>query len=245
MEENVLGLLGERDRLMRQCERLGCVVFPSAANFFLGSRPAVRLVVRASRLPVQPGRLHHRCRQPGFTRNCSKGTASSCGGSPAGRAWSTCCGLRPARRNRTTFFWPPFRNSCHERCIPRSRRHAALGTAGDGADRQSGQVSALAGRGRGACRAAASRLRAGRGQQPGRARHAGLSPSRVRGRAGRTRGPIGHTRRHARRTVFICPHLPADQCACRKPRTGLVDEYLRARGGGFGRFADDRGPRYG
>ncbi len=27
--------------------------------------------------------------------------------------------------------------------------------------------------------------------------------------------------------VFICPHLPADQCPCRKPRTGLVDEYLR------------------
>ncbi len=23
--------------------------------------------------------------------------------------------------------------------------------------------------------------------------------------------------------VFICPHLPADQCPCRKPRTGLVD----------------------
>ena len=27
--------------------------------------------------------------------------------------------------------------------------------------------------------------------------------------------------------VFICPHLPDDGCACRKPRTGLVDEYLR------------------
>jgi histidinol-phosphate aminotransferase len=39
MEENVLGLLGERDRLMRQCERLGCVVFPSAANFFLWQPP--------------------------------------------------------------------------------------------------------------------------------------------------------------------------------------------------------------
>jgi imidazoleglycerol-phosphate dehydratase/histidinol-phosphatase len=26
---------------------------------------------------------------------------------------------------------------------------------------------------------------------------------------------------------FICPHLPADGCTCRKPKTGLVDEYVR------------------
>lgn len=26
---------------------------------------------------------------------------------------------------------------------------------------------------------------------------------------------------------FICPHLPADGCPCRKPRTGLLDEYLK------------------
>ena len=26
---------------------------------------------------------------------------------------------------------------------------------------------------------------------------------------------------------FICPHLPADGCACRKPKTGLLDRYLR------------------
>ena len=25
---------------------------------------------------------------------------------------------------------------------------------------------------------------------------------------------------------FICPHLPADGCACRKPRTGLLERYL-------------------
>ena len=26
--------------------------------------------------------------------------------------------------------------------------------------------------------------------------------------------------------VFICPHLPEDQCECRKPRTGLLTKYL-------------------
>jgi len=26
--------------------------------------------------------------------------------------------------------------------------------------------------------------------------------------------------------IFICPHRPDDQCACRKPRTGLLTEYL-------------------
>ena len=28
--------------------------------------------------------------------------------------------------------------------------------------------------------------------------------------------------------VFICPHLPADNCECRKPRTGLLTRYLAA-----------------
>ena len=28
--------------------------------------------------------------------------------------------------------------------------------------------------------------------------------------------------------VFICPHLPEDLCACRKPRTGLLTRYLAA-----------------
>jgi imidazoleglycerol-phosphate dehydratase / histidinol-phosphatase len=27
--------------------------------------------------------------------------------------------------------------------------------------------------------------------------------------------------------VFVCPHTPADQCSCRKPKTGLVDDYLK------------------
>ncbi len=28
--------------------------------------------------------------------------------------------------------------------------------------------------------------------------------------------------------VFVCPHLPADDCECRKPRTGLLTRYLAA-----------------
>jgi imidazoleglycerol-phosphate dehydratase / histidinol-phosphatase len=27
--------------------------------------------------------------------------------------------------------------------------------------------------------------------------------------------------------VFVCPHMPADQCGCRKPKTGLLDRYLK------------------
>ena len=29
--------------------------------------------------------------------------------------------------------------------------------------------------------------------------------------------------------VFICPHVPADDCDCRKPRTGLLQDYLARR----------------
>jgi imidazoleglycerol-phosphate dehydratase / histidinol-phosphatase len=29
------------------------------------------------------------------------------------------------------------------------------------------------------------------------------------------------------RETLICPHVPEDGCSCRKPRTGLVDEFLR------------------
>ncbi len=27
--------------------------------------------------------------------------------------------------------------------------------------------------------------------------------------------------------IFVCPHIPADQCSCRKPKTGLLDQYLK------------------
>src|SRR5215471_12003573 len=27
--------------------------------------------------------------------------------------------------------------------------------------------------------------------------------------------------------IFVCPHLPTDGCECRKPKVGLVQDYLR------------------
>ena len=27
--------------------------------------------------------------------------------------------------------------------------------------------------------------------------------------------------------IFVCPHIPADQCSCRKPKTGLLDHFLQ------------------
>ena len=29
--------------------------------------------------------------------------------------------------------------------------------------------------------------------------------------------------------IFICPHMPEDNCSCRKPKTGLVDQFLKER----------------
>src|SRR5256885_1049965 len=37
--------------------------------------------------------------------------------------------------------------------------------------------------------------------------------------------------------VFVCPHLQTDGCACRKPRTGLVEQYVRDRGVDLGSSA--------
>lgn len=37
--------------------------------------------------------------------------------------------------------------------------------------------------------------------------------------------------------VFVCPHLKSDGCGCRKPNTGLVEEYIRATGVDLSRSA--------
>lgn len=37
--------------------------------------------------------------------------------------------------------------------------------------------------------------------------------------------------------VFVCPHLRTDGCGCRKPNTGLVEEYIRASGVDLARSA--------
>lgn len=35
--------------------------------------------------------------------------------------------------------------------------------------------------------------------------------------------------------IFVCPHVPADQCTCRKPKTGLLDQYLKDQKPDLGR----------
>jgi len=35
--------------------------------------------------------------------------------------------------------------------------------------------------------------------------------------------------------VFVCPHVPSDQCSCRKPKTGLLDKYLKDQNPDFSR----------
>jgi imidazoleglycerol-phosphate dehydratase/histidinol-phosphatase len=35
--------------------------------------------------------------------------------------------------------------------------------------------------------------------------------------------------------IFICPHTPADNCGCRKPKTGLVDQYIKSNDPDLGR----------
>ncbi|MCP5327954.1 MAG: bifunctional histidinol-phosphatase/imidazoleglycerol-phosphate dehydratase HisB [Steroidobacteraceae bacterium] len=37
--------------------------------------------------------------------------------------------------------------------------------------------------------------------------------------------------------VFVCPHRPADGCACRKPQTALLDDWIRERGVDLGASA--------
>ena len=72
----------------------------------------------------------------------------------------------------------------------------------------------------------ASRLPLRAGQQPGRPRHA-----HVPGAAFREPQDFIRTLFASQGiefdAEFFCPHRPADGCECRKPKTGLLTEYLR------------------
>ena len=66
--------------------------------------------------------------------------------------------------------------------------------------------------------------------------HARLPQRRLRGAAGGTRPPTEQARHHAVGSVHLPAPRPPIGCPCRKPRTGLVDEYLRRERGRSGRL---------
>ena len=65
------------------------------------------------------------------------------------------------------------------------------------------------------------------GHQSGRAGHGELSARCVRARAPVHPGAV-RSQGIEFEAVFICPHFKREDCACRKPKIGMVQEYLEA-----------------
>ncbi len=109
--------------------------------------------------------------------------------------------------------------------VRRSRRHAGRGAARR-TGRQPRQDPPHARRDPGAARAATRRVRARDGDQPGRTRHARAfpRPTFVPRRISSWSSSASQGIRFD--AVFICPHFAADGCECRKPKLGLLTDWL-------------------
>ena len=177
-----------------------------------------------------------------FTKPCSKNIALSFGGSRAGRVCNTCCGLPWARRNRIDIFLTAFRNSCHERRIPRPGRRAAREPPETRRIDTLAKFRLLPGAVEGLAALGIAALRWS-GQQPGRAGHAGLSQSASR----RCRRNSWANWRRAASPSRKCSSARTSPTINAPAASRAPDWWVEpaAGAGRFGFFADDWRPRNG
>ena len=183
-------------------------VWPSDANFLLVEfEDAARRLERAhaagllvrdcARRPGSAAGAAHQRRQPGTERSPAREPAHE-------------CHARYARSG----------------AVRRSRRHADRGAARR-AGRSPRQDAPAARRVRGAARTAGAPATGWSWSPIRTASAASAIRARASSRCSSSCCSCSAPRASSSTQVFICPHLAHEQCECRKPRTGLVPEYLR------------------